>query len=83
MGVPFEALIPYAIMLGVRLTFEAVQPASTVVTNSMIRCSASQEPGSHRFDICRMGESGLGIQSINGTGRVRALCSLVLCSGMC
>ncbi|TVY24783.1 hypothetical protein LHYA1_G006841 [Lachnellula hyalina] len=66
MGVPFEALLPYAIMLGVsppHLEFEAPAPYGAL-------CLALAERDFRSSGICRTEERGQGIQLINGIGKV-------------
>ena len=55
MGVPFEALIPYGIMLGVsNYDLDGEEPLL-----SRNRCSESPEQASRRLDICRTAEREL------------------------
>ena len=69
MGVPFEALIPYAVMLGVRS--QAPPQLQDVLLTGDLRCLALQEQAFLKSDTSRMVEKGQDIQSTNGTVKVR------------
>src|SRR5436305_15050881 len=62
MGVPFEALIPYGIMVTVR----ASTASSRRLLND-VRCSPLPELGCRKLNICRTAGRGRGTRLINGT----------------
>ena len=66
MGVPFEALLPYGIMIGVRALSDPGE-SSTKLTSSR-RCSPSVELVFRHLDTCRMVEREGGVGSMHGTG---------------
>ncbi|TVY85492.1 hypothetical protein LSUE1_G000213 [Lachnellula suecica] len=72
MGVPFEALIPYAIMV----TVTQPQGSGCLELNGPLanrhRCSASREGDFRRSDTCRTEEKEGGIRLINGIDKVRS-----------
>jgi hypothetical protein len=66
MGVPFEALLPYGIMVGVSCT--PLTDCWSQTDPSRCRCSLSQVVLFQDFDTCKTAESEEGIQLMRGIG---------------
>jgi hypothetical protein len=66
MGVPFEALIPYGIMLAVSPPPPRLKVLSREYSANNRRCSVLLAQGFQRLDTCRTVEREQGIQLING-----------------
>lgn len=68
MGVPFEALIPYGIIVVVCAPALATWTTSLDYEANNCRCSVRQVQVFRKSDTCKMAERGPDIRSTSGIG---------------